>query len=121
MKSEKTLGHCFSSARIETCTIHKRLSFRAAVSCIRYLKLELNCADIHKSVFRFKSLAFLSESNWPVLVGQSCLMGGPLVVPPPPPGGPNPTQKTSEVIGTFRPTKAGCFEIHEPKCVNLTR
>ena len=33
-------------------------------------------------------------------------MAGPLVVPPPPPGGPQLTQKTSEVIGTFRPTKA---------------
>lgn len=32
-------------------------------------------------------------------------MAGPLVVPPPPPGGPQLTQKTSEVIGTFRPTK----------------
>jgi len=31
-------------------------------------------------------------------------MAGPLVVPPPPPPGP-PTQKTSEVIGTLRPTK----------------
>ena len=32
-------------------------------------------------------------------------MAGPLVVPPPPPGGPLPMQKTSEVIGTLRPTK----------------
>ena len=32
-------------------------------------------------------------------------MAGPLVVPPPPPGGPLPTQKTSEIIGTLRPTK----------------
>lgn len=32
-------------------------------------------------------------------------MAGPLVVPPPPPGGPQPMQKTSEIIGTFRPVK----------------
>ncbi|MCJ1357075.1 MAG: member of Set1p complex, histone methyl transferase [Icmadophila ericetorum] len=33
-------------------------------------------------------------------------MAGPLVVPPPPPpGGPQPTQKTSEIIGNLRPTK----------------
>ena len=32
-------------------------------------------------------------------------MAGPLVVPPPPPGGPLPMQKTSEIIGTLRPTK----------------
>lgn len=32
-------------------------------------------------------------------------MAGPIAVPPPPPGGPLPTQKTSEVIGTFRATK----------------
>jgi len=33
-------------------------------------------------------------------------MAGPVVVPPPPPpGGPQPTQKTSDIIGTLRPTK----------------
>ena len=32
-------------------------------------------------------------------------MAGPLAVPPPPPGGPQPTQKTSDIIGSLRPTK----------------
>ncbi|KAK4692182.1 COMPASS component SWD2, partial [Lecanoromycetidae sp. Uapishka_2] len=40
-------------------------------------------------------------------------MAGPLVVPPPPPGGPPSTQKTSEVIGTFRPTKQ--FKLSKPE------
>lgn len=37
-------------------------------------------------------------------------MATPLVVPPPPPGGPQPAQKTSEVIGTFRPVKVRAFQ-----------
>ncbi|CAF9908010.1 member of Set1p complex, histone methyl transferase [Imshaugia aleurites] len=40
-------------------------------------------------------------------------MAGPLVVPPPPPGGPQLTQKTSEVIGSFRPTKQ--FKLSKPE------
>ncbi|MCJ1275066.1 member of Set1p complex, histone methyl transferase [Puttea exsequens] len=40
-------------------------------------------------------------------------MAGPPPVPPPPPGGPPSTQKTSEVIGTFRPTKQ--FKLSKPE------
>lgn len=40
-------------------------------------------------------------------------MAGPLVVPPPPPGGPQPMQKTSEVVGTFRPVKVRT-EFYQP-------
>ncbi|KAI4121142.1 MAG: hypothetical protein LQ347_006940 [Umbilicaria vellea] len=41
-------------------------------------------------------------------------MAGLVVVPPPPPpGGPQPTQKTSDIIGTFRPTKL--FKLARPE------
>lgn len=44
-------------------------------------------------------------------------MAGPLVIPPPPPppGGPQPTQKISDIIGTFRPVKVTKMDPETPE------
>lgn len=85
-------------------------SFRANVdlfSCEFHVetlnKLQNSLINIRRSltIFTFRSTEWRREAK------SNFSMAGPLVVPPapPPPGGPTPAQKTSEVIGTFRPTK----------------